>query len=204
MFATLTLKTPVAEIEPFRTQWENEQHEDVLRRELAAKLAGSESSDATAASDAQDTLQPLVELQQVCPVTGLELGAMGAPLPVAILDRLVLLCCASCKDDVLARPDYYLARLRTVTEEGVLAVPEHSVIDTGTQKVVYVERKPGVFEGVPVTLGPRAGGYYAVIDGLLAGDRVAAAGAFLIDAETRLNPATSGTYFGASGAEHKH
>jgi hypothetical protein len=30
--------------------------------------------------------------------------------------------------------------------------------------------------------------------------RVATAGSFLIDAETRLNPAAAGTYFGASGA----
>jgi len=35
---------------------------------------------------------------------------------------------------------------------------------------------------------------------VLAGDRVAAAGAFLVDAETRLNPAASATYFGASGS----
>jgi len=40
---------------------------------------------------------------------------------------------------------------------------------------------------------------YPVIKGLQAGDRVAAAGAFLIDAETRLNPAAASTYFGASG-----
>ncbi len=32
-----------------------------------------------------------------------------------------------------------------------------------------------------------------------AGDKVAAAGGFLIDAETRLNPAAASTYFGASG-----
>ena len=82
----------------------------------------------------------------------------------------------------------------------MLAVPEQSVIDTGNQTVVYLEREPGVFEGVAVTLGPRTEGYYAVIDGVLAGDRVAAAGAFLVDAETRLNPAASATYFGASGS----
>ena len=36
-----------------------------------------------------------------------------------------------------------------------LAVPERAVIDTGTKKVVYVEREPGLFEGVEVELGPR-------------------------------------------------
>ena len=80
-----------------------------------------------------------------------------------------------------------------------LAVPERAVIDTGAKKVVYVEREPGLFEGVEVELGPRHGDYYPVVKGLKPGDKVAAAGGFLIDAETRLNPAAASTYFGASG-----
>lgn len=80
-----------------------------------------------------------------------------------------------------------------------LCVPERAIIDTGSKKVVYVEREPGMFEGVEVELGPRHDGYYPVIKGLSDGDEVAAAGGFLIDAETRLNPAAASTYFGASG-----
>jgi hypothetical protein len=80
-----------------------------------------------------------------------------------------------------------------------LVVPERAVIDTGSRKVVYVEREPGMFEGVEVQLGPRQGEVYPVIKGLNPGDKVAAAGGFLIDAETRLNPAAAATYFGASG-----
>lgn len=80
-----------------------------------------------------------------------------------------------------------------------LTVPERAVIDTGSKKVVYVEREPGVFEGVEVQLGPRQDGFYPVVKGLNEGDKVAAAGGFLIDAETRLNPAAAATYFGASG-----
>lgn len=80
-----------------------------------------------------------------------------------------------------------------------LCVPERAVVDTGSKKVVYVEREPGLFEGVEVELGPRQEEYYPVIQGLKAGDKVAAAGGFLIDAETRLNPAAAATYFGASG-----
>ena len=78
-------------------------------------------------------------------------------------------------------------------------MPERAVIDTGSKKVVYVEREPGLFEGVEVELGPRHGEYYPVVKGLKPGDKVAAAGGFLIDAETRLNPAAASTYFGASG-----
>jgi hypothetical protein len=80
-----------------------------------------------------------------------------------------------------------------------LVVPERAVVDTGSKKVVYVERQPGIFEGVEVELGPRQSQYYPVLKGLQAGDQVAAAGGFLIDAETRLNPAAAATYFGASG-----
>jgi Cu(I)/Ag(I) efflux system membrane fusion protein len=80
-----------------------------------------------------------------------------------------------------------------------LCVPERAVIDTGSKKVVYVEREPGMFEGVEVELGPRHDDYYPVTKGLKPGDKVAAAGGFLIDAETRLNPAAAATYFGASG-----
>jgi Cu(I)/Ag(I) efflux system membrane fusion protein len=80
-----------------------------------------------------------------------------------------------------------------------LSVPERAVVDTGVKKVVYVEREPGLFEGVEVELGPRQDDYYPVLKGLRSGDRVAAAGGFLIDAETRLNPAAAATYYGASG-----
>jgi Cu(I)/Ag(I) efflux system membrane fusion protein len=80
----------------------------------------------------------------------------------------------------------------------VLAVPERAVIDTGTRQIVYVQREPGLFEGMEVQLGPRIGEFYPVLKGLKPGEKVAAAGAFLIDAETRLNP-SAGTYFGASG-----
>jgi Cu(I)/Ag(I) efflux system membrane fusion protein len=83
----------------------------------------------------------------------------------------------------------------------VLAVPEGAVIDTGSRKVVYREAAPGVYEGVEVQLGPRSDLYYPVVRGLAAGERVVAAGSFLIDAETRLNPAAGSIYFGGSGTK---
>src|SRR5207248_6940011 len=78
------------------------------------------------------------------------------------------------------------------------AVPERAVIDTGSRKIVYREAEPDVYEGVEVQLGPRCGTFYPVIRGLKAGDKVAAAGSFLIDAETRLTAGAGSTYFGAS------
>lgn len=87
----------------------------------------------------------------------------------------------------------------TATASLPLAIPRSAVIDTGDRKVVYRESAPGVFDAVAVTLGPRAGEDVPVLAGLAEGDRIAARGAFLIDAEARLNP-QAGAYFGASAA----
>jgi Cu(I)/Ag(I) efflux system membrane fusion protein len=85
----------------------------------------------------------------------------------------------------------------------VLAVPEGAVIDTGSQKIVYRETTAGVYEGVLVELGPRmatpdGGTFFPVLRGLEQNERVVAAGSFLVDAETRLNPAAGSIYFGGS------
>ena len=79
-----------------------------------------------------------------------------------------------------------------------LAVPESAVIDTGALKIVYIESMPGTFDGVAVQLGTRVGELWPVESGLKASQRVATAGAFLIDAETRLNPSLAVGYFGAA------
>jgi hypothetical protein len=79
----------------------------------------------------------------------------------------------------------------------VLAVPQSAVVDTGVRKVVFVETMPGMFDGVEVVLGPRCGDFYPVVSGLAPGQQVAIAGAFLLDAETRLNPSLAAGYFGA-------
>jgi hypothetical protein len=55
---------------------------------------------------------------------------------------------------------------------------------------------------VEVVLGPRCGEFYPVVRGLEAGQKVAVAGAFLLDAETRLNPSLASAYFGAARGEH--
>jgi membrane fusion protein, copper/silver efflux system len=79
----------------------------------------------------------------------------------------------------------------------VLAVPESSVVDTGSRTLVYVERMQGMFDGVEVILGLRCGDAYPVVRGLESGQRVVTAGSFLVDAETRLNPSAAASYFGA-------
>ena len=81
---------------------------------------------------------------------------------------------------------------------GCLAIPDSAVIDTGALRIVYIESMPGTFDGVAVQLGSRVGELWPVESGLKAGQRVATAGAFLIDAETRLNPSLAVGYFGAA------
>jgi hypothetical protein len=89
-------------------------------------------------------------------------------------------------------------RVATYAPPGeVLVVPESSVIETAGQRIVFVETMPGMFDGVAIETGPKSGGYFPIVSGLEPGQRVAAAGAFLLDAETRLNPALAASYFGA-------
>ncbi len=154
MFATVTLKTPVAETPAFRT-----------------RLSVTEQKD--------------------CPVTHARLGSMGDPIAVEVEGRKVWTCCGSCPPKVKAQPARYLALLAPAPQDEVLSVPESAVIDTGTRKIVYVEAEPGVYEGRAVVLGPRIGDRFPVLEGLALGEKVAAAGAFLIDAESRLNPSAS-------------
>jgi Cu(I)/Ag(I) efflux system membrane fusion protein len=137
---------------------------------------------------AGESRSPTVEEQKVCPVTNAKLGSMGDPIPVEIEGRKVWTCCSACPPKLKAEPAKYLARLAPAPRDEVLSVPESAVIDTGSRKIVYVEAEPGVFEGRVVVLGQRIGDRFPVLDGLSAGEKVAAAGAFLIDAESRINP----------------
>ncbi|MGD0090621.1 MAG: hypothetical protein ABSE73_11940, partial [Planctomycetota bacterium] len=88
--------------------------------------------------------------------------------------------------------------------EKLLSVPETAVIDTGTRQIVYVETEPGVYDARTVALGPRAGAWYPVLSGLTARDKVVTHGSFLIDAESRLNPAAAATYSGGANRPQGH
>jgi Cu(I)/Ag(I) efflux system membrane fusion protein len=67
-----------------------------------------------------------------------------------------------------------------------LAVPEEAVIDTGTRKIVYVDKGEGNFEPREVVTGLRADKMVEVLQGLKEGDRVASSANFLIDSEAQL------------------
>jgi Cu(I)/Ag(I) efflux system membrane fusion protein len=102
----------------------------------------------------------------------------------------------------------FAEQIAAIQSGQMLAVPESAVIDTGSQQIVYREILPGQYEGVKVVLGPRMIGrdgvqYYPILKGLEDGDRVVTSGSFLLDAETRLNPAAGSIYFGGSSGNSK-
>ena len=74
-------------------------------------------------------------------------------------------------------------------EAAVTAVPDSSVIDSGTRQVVLVARGEGRFEPRAVKLGRRGGGYTEVLEGLKPGEEVVTSANFLIDAESNLKAA---------------
>lgn len=184
-----SIERPMAELEPFRSQPADPPPliEGELRRVYTC-LDHPEVLREKPGACPQDQ-RPLVER----PLTELERLTWWCPMHPAVMATEPGHACEECNGMKL------LPRIIAYRPPGkVLAVPESAVIDTGVQRVVYIERMPGMFDGVVVELGPRCDGYYPIIRGLELGQRVAATGAFLIDAETRLNPSVAAGYFGAT------
>jgi membrane fusion protein, copper/silver efflux system len=91
---------------------------------------------------------------------------------------------------MLMRPDMYVDVEFRVSSPPGLSIPSEAVLDSGMQKIVYLETSDGVFEPRTVELGPSFGNRVAVKRGLNEGDRVVTAGNFLIDSESRMKPSS--------------
>ncbi|MDB5628182.1 MAG: Secretion protein HlyD precursor [Tardiphaga sp.] len=74
----------------------------------------------------------------------------------------------------------------------VLAVPESSILDTGSRQAVLIDKGEGRYEPRQVKLGRRGGGYVEVREGVADGDAVVTSANFLIDAESNLKAALKG------------
>ena len=70
-----------------------------------------------------------------------------------------------------------------------LAVPETAVMQTGSRSYVFAAGEGDQLRPVEVTVGIRADGYYELLSGLKAGDRVVTSSNFLIDSESSLKAA---------------
>jgi Cu(I)/Ag(I) efflux system membrane fusion protein len=89
-----------------------------------------------------------------------------------------------------------------------LVVPVSAPLITGTRAVVYVAvpGKESVYEGREVVLGPRAGDYYLVRDGLEEGEMVVGNGTFKIDSALQIlaKPSMMSPEGGAPPPGHDH
>jgi Cu(I)/Ag(I) efflux system membrane fusion protein len=93
----------------------------------------------------------------------------------------------------LLKPAMYAqVEFATGARGAVLAVPTAAVIDSGTRKVVVVDLGEGRFEPREVKTGVRGDQFVEILDGVREGDRVVAAGNFLIDSESNLKAALGG------------
>jgi len=102
----------------------------------------------------------------------------------------------------ILRPDMYASvqLLNGADKAQVLTVPDSAVIDSGTRKVVLVQRAEGLFEPREVKLGSRSDGYSEVLQGLSTNELVVVRANFLIDAESNLKAALGS--FGEHGEAH--
>ncbi|MFA4947485.1 MAG: efflux RND transporter periplasmic adaptor subunit [Candidatus Krumholzibacteriia bacterium] len=89
-----------------------------------------------------------------------------------------------------------------------LVIPASAPLVTGKRAVVYVALpgKEGVYEGRDVVLGPRAGDYFVVLEGLQEGELVVINGNFKIDSSLQLQgkPSMMAPEGGAAPVGHQH
>lgn len=95
----------------------------------------------------------------------------------------------------------------TPSRTALLSVPVSAVLDSGTRRLVYVERSQGLFEPRDVVLGPRTGEFYLVLKGIEEGERVVTRGGFLIDSQFQITGHPSLFYPGGlmgDSSNHQH
>jgi len=84
------------------------------------------------------------------------------------------------------RPDMFVDLEFNIQAPAGISVPQESVLDSGMQKIVYVETEEGVFRPRKVQIGSVYGNRVTVTSGLAEGDRIVTSGNFLIDSESRM------------------
>ena len=94
------------------------------------------------------------------------------------------------------KPGMYANVTIKVSLGNKLAVADSAVINTGKRTIVVIDKGEGRYLSQDIRLGQKGEGYYEVLGGLKAGDRVVTTGNFLIDSESRLKSVSPG--------EHQH
>lgn len=88
--------------------------------------------------------------------------------------------------DLKLKPGMYSTIELQVPLGVMLTVPESALLRTGTRDLVFVDLGSGHMQLRQVKVGTKAGGYYEILQGLQAGERVVSAANFLIDAESKV------------------
>jgi membrane fusion protein, copper/silver efflux system len=114
--------------------------------------------------------------------------------------------CDVCEMDLVTAASMGYAAVGDV--EAPLIIPRSSPLITGRRAVVYVKDpvEDGLFEGREIVLGPRAGEYYQVADGLREGEMVVVNGAFKIDSALQIQarPSMMSPEGGVAPPVHNH
>lgn len=81
-----------------------------------------------------------------------------------------------------------------------LVIPESSILDTGSRKIVFVAQSEDTFVKRDVVTGQYADGYAQILSGLQPGETVVTAATFLIDSQTKLGGFGSHAGHGGGGS----
>jgi RND family efflux transporter MFP subunit len=100
----------------------------------------------------------------------------------------------------LLKPDMYADVELKIDYGRKLVVPQEAVMDSGSERLVFVALNGGYFEPRKVKLGAKVDNRFIVEAGLKAGERVVTSGNFLIDSESKLKSAAAG--MGMPGMSH--
>jgi membrane fusion protein, copper/silver efflux system len=93
--------------------------------------------------------------------------------------------------DYALRPDMFVDVELSVTLPEAIFISAESVLDTGQQRTVFLDRGDGHFEPRAVRTGRYLGGSVEILHGLAAGERIVTAGNFLLDSESRMKQAAA-------------
>ncbi|MEO8180279.1 MAG: efflux RND transporter periplasmic adaptor subunit [Deltaproteobacteria bacterium] len=96
------------------------------------------------------------------------------------------------------RPEMFGEVVLQGTPHDGLRIPPDAVIDSGTDKLVFVALGEGKFQPRKVEIGTSDGSHAEVISGLAAGERVVTRANFLVDSESRLRASLAEISVGAA------
>ncbi|CDZ71995.1 Copper/silver efflux system membrane fusion protein CusB [Neorhizobium galegae bv. orientalis] len=93
------------------------------------------------------------------------------------------------RDGTLLANMFGEVEISTGLPDPVVTVPNDAIVDTGTRRIVFVDKGEGRFEPRDIAVGARGTQRTQVTGGVSAGERVVVSANFLLDAESNLNSA---------------